>query len=184
MGLKWSKMCERVRWLTGLLQAAGSWSLDACCAVHGNDCYPGRPCGDRASSSDWLFGLWPGPPQRFEPTGTDTTYYQVVRADYWPRWGSGPDLRIGWTGGAPGGSAGDCNQGNTYCVDRASSSDWLFGLGPGPPQRFEPTGTRTDYQAVGADYWPMWGNYGWDLAIGGSGGGPGESRGACRQGTT
>ena len=100
----------------GLLQAAGSWSVDACCAVHGNDCRRvNLPfCWDRASSSSWLFGLWPGPPQRFEPTGTDTTYYQVVRADYWPRWGSGPDLRIGWTGGAPGGLHGACDQGYAY----------------------------------------------------------------------
>ena len=53
-----------MRWLTGLLQAAGSWSVDACCAVHGNDCYRGGCsghdcCTDRASSSDWLFGLGP-----------------------------------------------------------------------------------------------------------------------------
>ena len=66
--------------------------MDACCAVPGNDCgaFPsGQPyCQDRASSSDWLFGLWPGPPQRFEPTGTDT-HYQYVKADHWPKWGSG-----------------------------------------------------------------------------------------------
>ena len=51
----------------GLLQAAGSWSYDACCAVPGNDCHrdDGGYCYDRASSSDWLFGLWPGAPQRF-----------------------------------------------------------------------------------------------------------------------
>eukprot|EP01045_Picozoa_sp_COSAG04_P054198 COSAG04_NODE_24088_length_327_cov_1.004386_1_plen_65_part_10 len=55
----------------GLLQAAGSWSMDACCAVHGNECIS-TPCVDRASSSSWLFGLWPGPPQRFEPTGIDS----------------------------------------------------------------------------------------------------------------
>ena len=75
-----------MRWLTSLLQAAGSWSVDACCAVHGNDCttYSGM-CDDRASSSDWLFGLWPGPPQRFEPTGTDINYQQT-RAGWWPSW--------------------------------------------------------------------------------------------------
>ena len=99
----------------GLLQAAGSWSVDACCAVHGNICH--RPsvdsCNDHASSSDWLFGLWPGPPQRFEPTGTDTTY-QRVRADRWSIWGNGySDLEIG-TSGAPGGSGGECRQGGTY----------------------------------------------------------------------
>ena len=98
----------------GLLQAAGSWSLDACCAVHGNDCQRPYYCRDLTSSSDWLFGLWPGPPQRFEPTGTDTTY-QYVAADEWPRWGNGngADLFIGATSGAPGGSAG-CPQGTTY----------------------------------------------------------------------
>ena len=95
----------------GLLQAAGSWSVDACCAVHGNGCH--RPCDskvvgdcctDHASSSDWLFGLWPGPPQRFEPTGADTSYQRVV-PDAWPLWGRSADLRIG-TSGAPGGESG------------------------------------------------------------------------------
>ena len=98
-----------------MLQAAGSWSYDACCAVPGNDCYQHPPyCDDRASSSDWLFGLWPGPPQRFEPTGTDTDY-QAVEADEWPQWGGDlkdNDLRIG-IDGAPGG-LGSCNQGGTY----------------------------------------------------------------------
>ena len=93
------------------MQAAGSWSVDACCAVHGNDC-SGGGCHDVASSSDWLFGLWPGPPQRFEPTGTDT-YYQDVAADEWPRWGVN-DLAIGDTSGPPGGSGGWCHQGRTY----------------------------------------------------------------------
>ena len=108
----------------GLLQAAGSWSTDACCAVHGNDCNrdarcsDGRACpwcDDRASSSDWLFGLWPGPPQRFEPTGT-ATVYQLVVPDWWPVWDGG--LRIGGapidTSGAPGGSGGGCYQGGNY----------------------------------------------------------------------
>ena len=98
------------------MQAAGSWSVDACCAVHGNDChrdntdYRGPYCTDHTSSSDWLFGLWPGPPQRFEPTGTGTTYQGVV-AEWWPVWGN--DLRIGSTSGAPG-WRGECDQGGTY----------------------------------------------------------------------
>ena len=101
----------------GLLQAAGSWSMDACCAVPGNEC--GRDndppfCVDQTSSSDWLFGLWPGPPQRFEPTGTGTvTVYQEVVADSWPQWGNHGDLDIG-SSGAPGGSHAYCNQGLTY----------------------------------------------------------------------
>ena len=102
----------------GLLQAAGSWSFDACCAVHGNDCIHDDPtygdvCDDRTSSSDWLFGLWPGPPQRFEPTGADTLY-QSAHPDWWPSWGYGGDLRIGGDSGAPGGSDGSCHQGSTY----------------------------------------------------------------------
>ena len=109
-----------------VVQAAGSWSADACCAVDGNDCCSDDPiypcCWDRTSSSDWLFGLWPGPPQRFQPTGTWRplgTDYQLVSAD-WPRWGHyGNDLRIGTdTSGAPpwppGGSGGECDQGTIY----------------------------------------------------------------------
>ena len=96
----------------GLLQAAGSWSVDACCAVHGNDCQRPDYCYDRASSSDWLFGLWPGPPQRFEPTGTDTDY-QHVDPDRWPAWGACHDLDLGGSD-APGGSDGGCWQGNIY----------------------------------------------------------------------
>ena len=99
----------------GLLQAAGSWSVDACCAVHGNACHRDdwNPphCDDQTSSSDWLFGLWPGPPQRFEPTtGTDAAY-QTVDADWWPSWDIG--LEIGRSG-APGGSDGSCSQGFSY----------------------------------------------------------------------
>ncbi len=95
------------------VQAAGSWSVEACCAVPGNDCDPGYSCADRTSSSSWLFGLWPGPPQRFEPRGTDT-HYQNVDAGWWPQWGWGDDLLIGQTSGAPGGSHGDCDQGRIY----------------------------------------------------------------------
>ena len=99
----------------GLLQAAGSWSMDACCAVHDNGCYrdgsPAPFCNDRASSSDWLFGLWPGPPQRFEPIRTGI-YYQNVWVGAWPEWGDGHgDLAIG--GGAPG-DPGYCSQGPAY----------------------------------------------------------------------
>ena len=98
-----------------MVQAAGSWSVDACCAVDGNDCRPYGDsysnCFDRASSSDWLFGLGPGPPQRFEPTGTDTTY-QAVYADRWPWWAA--DLRIGGSGAPGGGSDAYCQQGGTY----------------------------------------------------------------------
>ena len=102
------------------MQAVGSWSVDACCAVPGNDCHhsggSAYGCTDRASSSDWLFGLWPGPPQRFEPTGTNTAY-QTVGAGEWPQWGgngSGDDLAIVVTSYAPDVSHGTCQQGGTY----------------------------------------------------------------------
>ena len=88
--------------------------MDACCAVAGNDCHRDHDppyCTDHTSSSDWLFGLWPGPPQRFEPTGT-STYYQIV--NLWPHWGNFDDLSISQGGGAPGGSHGRCSQGHTY----------------------------------------------------------------------
>ena len=97
------------------MQAAGSWSVDACCAVDGTDCdtWEGG-CVAQTSSSDWLFGLWPGPPQRFEPTGTGTDY-QHVEAGEWPQWGNDfGDLEIGWDSGAPGGWYGYCDQGGTY----------------------------------------------------------------------
>ncbi len=96
--------------------------MDACCAVPGNDClHDGGShcngngcdgCVDRTSSSDWLFGLWPGPPQRFEPIRAGT-YYQNVVAGTWPAWGDNGELNIGGSG-APGGSDGYCNQGYTY----------------------------------------------------------------------
>ena len=98
--------------------------MDACCAVPGNDCDRDYGyCYDGASSSSWLFGLGPGPPQRFQPTGTDTDY-QGVGPGSWPSWGSygevtganNDDLAIGraHTGGAPGGAYGGCHQGGTY----------------------------------------------------------------------
>ena len=91
--------------------------MDACCAVHGNECYKKCHCIDRTSSSDWLFGLWPGPPQRFEPTGTDTDYQAVV-TDEWPHWGGRRrwDLNFGYRYAwwRPGGLDGSCDQGGTY----------------------------------------------------------------------
>ena len=87
--------------------------MRACCAVAGNECdtfHGSAPdfCFDHASSSDWLFGLGPDPPQRYEPTGTNTVY-QTVLATGWPSWGSGADLSIGFDSrGLPGGLAGDC----------------------------------------------------------------------------
>ena len=106
-----------------MAQAAGSWSVDTCCANPQNDCNRDDDyCIDHTSSSDWLFGLGPGPPQRFVTTGADT-YYQQVNAGTWPEWGrtegienawAGADLAIGWASGAPGELHGACDQGGTY----------------------------------------------------------------------
>ena len=74
---------------------------------------PGAGSSDRASSSDWLFGLWPGPPQRFEPLGTEySNQYQCVGADAWPSWGHN-DLSIGASWHEPGGTYGFCAPGGT-----------------------------------------------------------------------
>ena len=108
-----------------MLQAVSSWSAEACCAVSSNDCYRAHAndtwCKDYAPASDWLFKLWPGSPQRFDPIHTSVPprfEYQHPGA-WWPRWGNGggaleygPDLVIGSTG-KPG-VGGGCAQGHTY----------------------------------------------------------------------
>ena len=97
-------------------QAAGSWSKTACCAVSGNTCYSDS-CIDRSASSDFLFRLQPGEPERFLPkggTGDAATLYQWVTPSYWPSWGyAGDDLCMGYDG-PPGGTNGQCTQGVTY----------------------------------------------------------------------
>ena len=74
-------------------------------------------CLDRASSSDWLFGLCPGHPQRFEPID-GAGYYQWVRADGWPCWGRGHDLDFGKELGK-----GSCDQGASF----AGTKDQICG---------------------------------------------------------
>ena len=81
-------------------QAAGSWSKTACCAGSGNDCTScGKDCCvDRTASSDFLFRLQPGEPERFLPkggTGDDATKYQYVDPSWWPTWGAANDLGMG-----------------------------------------------------------------------------------------
>ena len=133
-------------------QAAGPWNLTACCAANPRDCSPGNFCHDRTASSDFLFRLQPGEPQRFLPKGgggTEGTRYQLAGPAYWPRWGvgAGPhahaDLSIGVNG--PPGVGGYCAQGGTYagsqnatCV--AAAGSWgltdvevWFPAGPAPP---------------------------------------------------
>ena len=67
-------------------------------------------CIDHTASSDWLFGLWPGPPQRFEPTGTDTFYQSIKNG--WPHWGHTAGRRDPYADLSIG--ACRCNQGHTY----------------------------------------------------------------------
>ena len=114
-----------------MAQAAGSWSVGACCAANPKRCgtFDGQPCSgngcaycyDHRSSSGWLFGLWPGPPQRFESTaggGADTSY-QLAMNWMWPQWGGNGELSIGGSD-APGKlyfgnlTSGYCMQGIAY----------------------------------------------------------------------
>ena len=110
-------------------QAGGSWGVDACCAVSGNDCStPSDPysCVDRSASSNFLFRLQPGEPERFLPkggTGDEATEYQWVQPGVWPNWGYN-DLGMGYSG--PPGTNGLCAQGGTY----AGSSNEACGGGP------------------------------------------------------
>ena len=93
-------------------QAEGSWSKERCCAVQGNDCYGSDYCSDRTSSSDYLYRLSPGEPERYEPIPGGITRYQWADPTWWPCFGGNGDLRIGWSG--PPGTHGYCDQGTTY----------------------------------------------------------------------
>eukprot|EP01045_Picozoa_sp_COSAG04_P041312 COSAG04_NODE_12499_length_650_cov_0.346642_1_plen_102_part_10 len=90
-------------------QAEGSWSKERCCAVQGNDCSWSGQCFDHASSSDYLYRLSPGEPERYETIpGGDTDYmYQKAGPTYWPSFGGGVDLTIGYNG--PPGTNGYCD---------------------------------------------------------------------------
>ena len=93
-------------------QAEKSWSMDRCCAVQGNECR-GDSCTDRTASSDYLYRLSPGEPERYEPIPGGNTIYQEASPTSWPYFGGTGDLRIGYDG-PPGGTHGYCNQGGTY----------------------------------------------------------------------
>eukprot|EP01046_Picozoa_sp_COSAG06_P019242 COSAG06_NODE_1364_length_9696_cov_14.104929_22_plen_167_part_00 len=99
-------------------QAEGSWSKERCCAVQGNDCYSSF-CYDYTSSSDYLYRLSPGEPERYEtiPHGGHAGY-QLVYPTSWPIFGAGDDLMIGGNGPPgvylPGVTNGFCDQGVTY----------------------------------------------------------------------
>ena len=111
-------------------QAEGSWSKERCCAVQRNRCYSDS-CYDEASSSDYLYRLSPGEPERYEPIGpvyhggtlkhptyqyvystTSTLPAGYTTPDYWPIFGGGNDLTIGDNGQL--GAIGRCDQGDTY----------------------------------------------------------------------
>jgi hypothetical protein len=102
-------------------QAEKSWSKDLCCETNPNDCYS-NSCTDRTASSDYLYRLSPGDPERYEPIPGGDTAYQRPCPINWPHFGSGvlsigrnvqvPDLYIGDSG--PPGTYGYCNQGGTY----------------------------------------------------------------------
>ena len=110
--------------------AERSWSLDTC-LVNGGD-QPGNYCNERTASGNFIFGLEPGSPERFDPTGVDTNY-QRTGPSYWPVWGlhgalssgyNGYDLSMGTGNGPPGTNQADCFVGQTY---GASQPDQICG---------------------------------------------------------
>jgi hypothetical protein len=95
-------------------QAEGSWSKERCCAVQGNNCPGGfLGCTDHTSSSDYLYRLSPGEPERYETIPGGDTRYQRIDPTLWPVFGFSGDLTIGYGNGPPG-PGGWCNQGHTY----------------------------------------------------------------------
>ena len=92
-------------------QAEGSWSKERCCAVQGNDC-SSYNCRDHTSSSDYLYRLSPGEPERYEPIPGGDADYQYAAPSFWPNFGY-VELNIGWNDGPPG-TGGCCDQGHTY----------------------------------------------------------------------
>eukprot|EP01046_Picozoa_sp_COSAG06_P012223 COSAG06_NODE_711_length_12877_cov_16.318281_12_plen_148_part_00 len=91
-------------------QAEGSWSKERCCAVQGNTCYS-IACDDHTSSSDYLYRLSPGEPERYETIPGGNTRYQQAAPTLWPVFGDWGDLVIGSYG--PPGANGFCDQGGT-----------------------------------------------------------------------
>eukprot|EP01049_Picozoa_sp_SAG25_P021499 SAG25_NODE_8010_length_446_cov_0.495677_1_plen_90_part_01 len=72
-------------------QAEGSWSKERCCAVQGNTCQS-TTCDDHTSSSDYLYRLSPGEPERYETIPGGYTEYQDAGPTYWPWFGGNGDL--------------------------------------------------------------------------------------------
>ncbi len=103
--------------------AVGSWSTSDCCQTLQNIC-GSNFCRDLTSRSDFIFGLWPGTPARFDAIHESSTY-QLVASEEWPHWGSEDwfDLFIGSRG--PPGDNGRCDQGHDY----AGVADQICGGG-------------------------------------------------------
>ena len=110
-------------------QAEQSWSHDRCCAGSGNIC-KGSSCFLTKASNDFVFGLAPGTPVRFTPTGGDHHYhYQTAAPDSWPSWGAAGDLDVG-SGGTPGRLA-RCDGGGTYAGRPGQICGGEYNWGPG-----------------------------------------------------
>ena len=98
--------------------------MEQCCARSSSNYCGSSYCYDTKASSDYLYRLSPGDPERYQPTGAPpvpghSTYYQQVSPTAWPQFGNGQidgyyinDLCIGY--GGPPGTNGYCDQGQTY----------------------------------------------------------------------
>jgi alpha-tubulin suppressor-like RCC1 family protein len=108
---------EGAGWIFGGY-AQQSWNKDTCCAEPLNDC-PEQYCRDHTSAANFIFGLEPGEPARFNPlaapVGSNARQwaYQNSGPDYCPAWGTISDeLHTGNVG--PPGTRGRCMQGQTF----------------------------------------------------------------------
>jgi hypothetical protein len=114
-------MCVCVRLCS---QAEGSWSKERCCAVQGNECPD--VCADHTSSSDYLYRLSPGEPERYELTWPPPRAYQIADPHYWPTFGltgGGFDLLIGIEG-YPLGAIGSCRVPKYLPTVCGGSTNW------------------------------------------------------------
>ena len=93
--------------------------MDECCNDRRNECQPNNMplCWDRTASSNYIYRLSPGDPERYEPTGGNANYQMA--SPYWPSFGSTGsgvfwqgDLEFGGLGSEEGGNCD--HQGTTY----------------------------------------------------------------------
>ena len=77
-----------------------------------------------------MFGLAPGTPVRFTPTGDDHHHhFQTAAPGAWPSWGAAGDLTLG-SGGTPGRLA-RCDGGGTYAGRPGQICGGEYNWGPG-----------------------------------------------------